>query len=98
MQLERSFLRILDFYGLQMDSKTLMIKRGQNFNERAGVWLTRNNHNFLRITRVIHSLGLLGLPNHSQALSTIMQDIAQNEGKNIINETNLKYWKEACVK
>ena len=83
-QLLRSFRRMLTFYGLQMDEATRVITRAPNFNARAAVWLTPANHNFLRITRIIHSLRLLGLPEYSSAFLTIMQDIARNEGSAIV--------------
>ena len=97
LHLERCFARMLDFYGLRMDVNTLTISRAQNFNSRAAVWLTTDNHNFLRISRIIHSVGLLGLPNHSRAFLNIMQDIAQNEGAGIVNEANLRFWRGACI-
>lgn len=91
-QLLRSFRRMLAFYGLQMDEATRVITRAPNFNTRAAVWLTPANHNFLRITRIIHSLRLLGLPEYSSAFFTIMQDIARNEGSAIVGSDTLGFW------
>jgi hypothetical protein len=91
-QLLRSFRRMLTFYGLQMDEATRVITRAPNFNTRAAMWLTPANHNFLRITRIIHSLRLLGLPEYSSAFLTIMQDIARNEGSAIVDGGILGFW------
>jgi hypothetical protein len=94
IQVLRSFRRMLAFYGLQMDEATGQITRAPNFNARAAVWLTPGNHNFLRITRMIHSLGLLGLPDQARAFFAIMQDIAQNEGAGIVGNS-LGFWQGA---
>jgi hypothetical protein len=94
-QLLDSFRRMLAFYGLQMDETTRVITRAPNFNTRAAVWLTPNNHNFLRITRMIHSLSILGLAEYGRALLTIMQDIARNEGSAIVGNDTLRYWRSA---
>jgi hypothetical protein len=91
-QLLRSFRRMLAFYGLQMDETTRVITRASNFNARAAVWLTYNNHNFLRITRIIHSMNLLGLSEYSRAFQTIMLNIAQNEGSGTVSNDTLRYW------
>lgn len=96
-QLLRSFRRMLAFYGLQLDDTTHAIARAPNFNARASIWLTPGNHNFLRITRIIHSLGLLGLQEYSRSFLAIMQEIASNEGARIIDATTLGYWRNAVV-
>jgi hypothetical protein len=91
-QVLRSFRRMLTFYGLQIDEATLVITRASNFNARAAIWLTPANHNFLRITRIIQSLGLLGLPDHGRSFFIIMQDIARNEGSGMVDNVTLGYW------
>jgi hypothetical protein len=96
-QLLRSFRKMLTFYGLQMDETTHVITRAPNFNTRAAVWLTPANHNFLRITRMVHSLGLLGLPEYSIAFLTIMQDIARNEGRMTVGNDTLRHWQSAVL-
>jgi hypothetical protein len=98
-QLLNSFRRMLSFYGLQMNATTRAITRASNFNARAAVWLTpadRNYHNFLRITRIIHSLSILGLQEYAHAFLTIMQDIARNEGSGTVGDGTLRYWQTAC--
>lgn len=96
-QLLRSFRRMLTFFGLQMDEATRAITRAPNFHTRAAVWLTPGNHNFLRITRIIHSLERLGLPEYSRACLAIMQEIAQNEGSAAISNGTLRYWQSAIT-
>jgi hypothetical protein len=94
-QMLRSFRRMLSFYGLQMNETARVISRAPNFNARAAVWLTANNHNFLRITRMLHSLQLLGLPEYGTAFFHIMHDIYSNEGQGIIDRNTLGFWLRA---
>lgn len=94
-QLLNAFRRMLAFYGLQMDEMTRAITRAPNFNVRAAVWLSPDNHNFLRITRIIHSLSILGLPEYGRAFLTIMEEIASNEGSAAVGNVNLQYWRGA---
>lgn len=93
-QVKRSFHRMLAFYGLHERAGTF--SRAPNFASRAAIWLTPNNHNFLRITRILHSLKLLGLPQHSQAFLQIMSDIAAHEGAGIVTAGNLRFWQNAA--
>ncbi len=66
--LRLSFLRMLRFYGLEMQSgPPLRIQPAANFDERAANWLHPGNHNHLRITRILKSLALLGLKEESGA-------------------------------
>jgi hypothetical protein len=94
-QLLHSFRRMLSFYGLQMNEATCVITRAPNFNARAAVWLTPDNHNYSRITRMICSLSILGQPEYAQAFKTIMLDIASHEGSTIISTRTLRFWQSA---
>ncbi len=97
-ELLNSFRRMLIFYGLRMDEATRVITRAPNFNVRAAVWLTpidHNYHNFLRITRIIHSLCILGLTEYGRAFLTVMTDIARNEGSATVGNDTLRYWQTA---
>jgi Opioid growth factor receptor (OGFr) conserved region len=95
-QVLRSFRRMLTFYGLQMDETTKVITRAPNFNVRAAAWLTPNNHNFLRMTRMIRSMRDLGLADYAKAFFTILQDIRRNEGQGIISVVTFIHWQGAC--
>ena len=97
-QLLRSLRRMLAFYGLQMNEATKVISRAPSFNARAAVWLINpaGHHNFLRITRIIHSMNCLGLVDYSTSLLTIMRDIAQREGNGIISQATLNFWANAA--
>ncbi len=96
-QVLRSFRKMLTFYGLQMDENTKVISRAANFNARASVWLHNpsGHHNFLRISRILLSMNLLGLGAYSKSFFEVLVDIKRNEGKNAINNTTLGYWESA---
>ncbi len=91
-QVLRSLRRMLAFYGLQMDEATRVITRAPNFNARSAVWLTPENHNFLRITRIIKSLGILGLGSYELTFQLAMLDIANNEGARIVGQDTVRFW------
>lgn len=95
-QVLRSFRRMLTFYGLQMNDATRIITRAPNFNARAAVWMTQYNHNFLRITRIIRSLCLLGLREYAGSFLAIMTDIASNEGSRTVSRPTLQRWNQAA--
>jgi hypothetical protein len=59
------------------------------------VWIRPHNHNHLRLTRIIRSLKLLGLPKDAHALMLCLEDIHRVEGRDIISEETLKHWRQA---
>ena len=63
--------RMLEFYGLELDDTEptdIVIDVGTRFPERRRNWLTPDNHNYRRITRILTSLQLLGLGAYARAL------------------------------
>jgi hypothetical protein len=56
----RSLQLMLDFYGLAMGDGHVVAPHA-SFAERCPNWLSPNNHNHLRLTRVVSSVSLLGL-------------------------------------
>lgn len=61
-----SLKKMLEFYGLEWDANGRAIIESSTFSSRAKVWLNKNNHNHLRITRILTSLNLLGLDKESR--------------------------------
>jgi hypothetical protein len=70
------------------------VVRGAHFAERRHVWLTRGNHNFLRISRMLRSLTLLGLGAYASAFLKSLEDIYEEEASTIGN-TTMEYWRRA---
>ncbi|HZV06819.1 MAG TPA: opioid growth factor receptor-related protein [Gemmataceae bacterium] len=65
--LRKSFERILTFLGFRQEANGEVVE-GENFMLRAGYAWDTPNHNWLRITRILRSLRLLGLEPEAQAL------------------------------
>lgn len=67
-RLVESYELMLGFYGIRLVNKdTGEVKRAENWKERFGN-LERNMHNNLRITRILKSLGELGLEHYQAPL------------------------------
>lgn len=79
---------MLRFYGLERDGKK--IQRGKNFEKRRRWWLTKNNHNYLRITRILKSLKLCGLDDYAWAFFEVLGDIYMKYP--IISDKVFSYW------
>ena len=90
-----SFRTMLAFYGLELTSEAPpQIQRGPNFAERSANWLSPNNHNHLRITRILRALRLLGLEAHAQAFFAAL-DAVYKEMPSRITATSHAFWQRA---
>ena len=94
----RSFRLMMQFYGLELAGagSGVEVRRSSSFDERSRVWLTSGNHNFLRISRILRSLSLLGLRGHAAALLKCLDDIYAEEPRTI-GTTTLGYWRRATT-
>ena len=96
-----AFKCMLGFYGFSLDDKdkdNINIDEASSFNKRKGTWLKESNHNFLRITRILRSLSLLGLGHYAQAFLEALERLAKEEsdGK-VIGKVALTYWRANTV-
>lgn len=64
------------------------------FEDPAREWLTPHNHNFLRLTRILKSLTLLGLEHRARELFARLEEVYR-EHPAIIGATTLSYWRHA---
>lgn len=92
----RSFELMLDFYGLELvvAGRDVKVVRSPVFNERSALWLTDGNHNFLRISRMLRSLTLLGLGGYASTFLTCLEGI-YGEAAHTIGDTTMGYWRRA---
>ena len=94
-----AFTRMLTFYGLRREARddgTVQVEIDEaKFADRAGRWLRPNNHNHLRLTRILTSLRLLGLRDHSRALFACLATIARDH-PDAVSATTLAYWRRAA--
>lgn len=88
-----SFYIMLDFYGFQIN-KELFITRSFTFAERSKVWLTPENHNFLRITRILHSLTILGCGPHAISFYECLANVYR-EFPDTVSRKTIEFWAAA---
>ena len=95
-----AFTRMLAFYGLRAaadDTGAVRVSIDESrFPRRAATWLTPNNHNHLRLTRIMQSLAALGLRNEAAALQRcLVHDVAGGHGADSITPATLRFWRDA---
>jgi hypothetical protein len=91
VHLLRSLDRFLDFVGLVR--REGRIEPGPTFQQKREVW-TIPNHNWLRVTRVLHCLRILGLEEEGQRLFSCLDELnARGEAR--ISRSTLAYWQDA---
>ncbi len=89
---------MLQFYGFHLVTRGahVEIMRGANFDERSRVWLSHGNHNFLRISRMLRSMSLLGSSEHAQALLKRLEQVYAGHIP-IIGTTTMGFWRRAVT-
>lgn len=101
---KRAFLRILAFYGLELielngEDSSCVIQRSEQWKERSANWLTPENHNHLRISRILTCMRCLEVnPQWQKAFYEILMDISEHEGKSSISSVSKKHWHQAHKK
>lgn len=93
--LGKAFERILEFYGLKLDGEReeLKVVRGENWAKNSRNWVTRFDHNHLRMTRILRSLRVLGLPAQAKAFHGFLStdpDVAKS-----VSSKSQMYWRRA---
>jgi hypothetical protein len=83
-QLLEALKKMLAFYGFKIQGSRIV--RSADWEERSG-WLTPYNHNYLRITRILTCLGLLGLEDYARAFFAALEGVYQDYGGRIGPET-----------
>jgi opioid growth factor receptor-like protein len=97
-RLVQSLAVMLRFYGLESTGTAagIEIRCSPSFLERSEVWLTPFNHNFLRLTRILRSLSLLGCGVHAKSLFACLEEIYRQH-RDIVGEETFEYWSRAIV-
>lgn len=93
-----SFDLMLQFYGLERAAQggEVEVARTSNFDQRSRWWLTPGNHNFLRISRMLRSLSLLGCSRDAAAFLECLEAIYA-ENRDTVGITTVGYWRRAVV-
>ena len=106
LNLRAAFYRFLAFLGFHLsfqdegeDSDELpgpeVIGPAENWEERSETWLTHHNHNYLRITRVLHCLNIFGLHEYAQAFYDELALIADTN-MDVISQNTFDFWTDAA--
>jgi hypothetical protein len=93
-----SFKLMLKFYGFEIDesNQTIHIVKSSDYEVKKNNWISYKNHNYLRITRILTCLRLLGLENYSQALFKCLEQVYSEESYEI-GEITFDYWKRSQI-
>jgi hypothetical protein len=91
-ELRRSLDVMLSFYGLERAGDR--VDRGANYAARSAEWL-RRPHNFLRISRILRSLSVLGCAAEARALLACLETIYA-ENADAIGAESWLYWQSAA--
>lgn len=92
-RLLKSFSIMMNYYGLAFDEEAGKIERAKDFEKRSG-WLFPDNHNYLRITRILKSMKLLGFPEISKVLFGALEGLYK-EYRIYIGPKTWKYWSDS---
>jgi hypothetical protein len=99
-RLRQSLDRMLAFYGLRRDASgggTRIEIDADGFAARASNWLHPDNHNHLRLTRMMQSLGALGLGDEARALRRcLVTDIYEGPGRERVTPRTYMFWLAAA--
>jgi len=95
-----AFRRMLEFYGFEpgMDEQggrdTAPVARHP---PEAMHWISPHNHNFLRISRILRCLHLLGCAQAASGFLEALEKLAGGDAGRIIGVTTLSYWRSAAA-
>ena len=89
--LRKSEERFLNFLGLQIGPNGV-VGRSPNFRQRIHLW-KYSNHNWLRITRMLKSLRLLGFENEAKEVWKCLRKL-HDDG--YVSERSFGYWNDAA--
>jgi Opioid growth factor receptor (OGFr) conserved region len=89
----KSLIRVLGLLGLRIDVTRGQIARAGDFDAKSG-WLYPHNVNYIRLTRMLTSLNLLGLEQEAAWLFQTLQDIHETHGR-YIGGAPMRYWRDA---
>lgn len=75
--LQRAFNKMMDFYGFIPDDKGNIRLVSPNLKKALKTWLKPNNHNFLRITRILRCMHLFEMKEEENKLYRELKRLSQ---------------------
>lgn len=91
----RSYHRMLDFYGFETSIGGPVVK-SKDFEMKRSNWLRPNNHNHLRITRILRCLLLTGFEQEAKEFFSALKEIRDSEFGAVTSKT-FHFWQSAIV-
>ena len=88
--------RMLIFYGFECSKDGLELVKMHDFQVKSSRWLTNGNHNYLRLTRIMKSLALVGLSRSAQMLQKALLTIA-DEFPSVVSPATRSFWADAFI-
>jgi hypothetical protein len=89
------YVRMLIFYGYSFSPLAAdVVSPIGEWADKAENWLTDGNHNFMRITRMLRSMMLLGRQELARSFHSVLVAAARAHPK-IISKRTLSFWDEA---
>lgn len=88
----KSFDRMLIFYGLEYKNDKII--KNKEFELRKCVWVSNNNHNYFRITRIIKCLELFGFDKQATDFVNCLYEI-YSDNLELISYQTFVYWKSS---
>ena len=95
-RLHAALERMLAFYGLELDDSDPDdpgVTTTRDFPRRARTWLTPENHNYRRLTRILESLSVLGLRIYAVALFRCLHHLYRNGYGAVVGDRTLTCWR-----
>jgi hypothetical protein len=89
-----SLAMMLTFYGFRLAHGTTRIERAPDADARISEWFRPGNHNFLRLTRIMRSLSVLGLPEYARSLLGQLEQL-YGERPQIVGDLTIDHWRRA---
>lgn len=93
LALLRSLKFMLRFYGYQLSEDNMTITKSTDFDVRTKKWLTPFNHNYLRISRILKSLVVLGQKEIAKEFLNHLEEL-YDENHNLIGNSII-HWRKA---
>jgi hypothetical protein len=93
-KIQKAFLMMLRFYGFSQKGSEIVPTKA--FDRKAQNWLTPRNHNFLRITRILRCLALIGMAEEAAAFVAALEQVYATKTE-VIGTTTLRFWREAVL-
>ena len=88
---------MLDFYGFELDDDDLeliVVEESAVFPVRSRNWMTPDNHNLRRITRILTSLQILGLEPYARAFLDCLEALYRFHAGRIGTKA-MRHWRAA---